>query len=65
MLAKPDKSGGRQKFPGIFAAIAVLYQKKREGKAMKLWQEFKDFAFKGNVVDMAVGVVIGGASARS
>lgn len=28
---------------------------------MKLWQEFKDFAFKGNVVDMAVGVVIGGA----
>ena len=24
-------------------------------------QEFKDFAMKGNVVDMAVGVVIGGA----
>lgn len=28
---------------------------------MKMWQEFKDFAFKGNVIDMAVGVVIGGA----
>jgi len=27
---------------------------------MKLWQEFKKFAFKGNVIDMAVGVVIGG-----
>ena len=27
----------------------------------KLWQEFKAFAFKGNVMDMAVGVVIGGA----
>ena len=26
---------------------------------MKLWDEFKKFAFKGNVVDMAVGVVIG------
>ena len=28
---------------------------------MKIWNEFKDFAFKGNVIDMAVGVVVGGA----
>jgi len=28
---------------------------------MKIWKEFKTFAFKGNVVDMAVGVMIGGA----
>ena len=27
----------------------------------KLLKEFKEFAFKGNVVDMAVGVMIGGA----
>ena len=27
----------------------------------KLMNEFKAFAFKGNVVDMAVGVIIGGA----
>lgn len=27
----------------------------------KMLQEFKEFAIKGNVVDMAVGVVIGGA----
>ena len=27
----------------------------------KMLQEFKEFALKGNVVDMAVGVVIGGA----
>ena len=27
---------------------------------MKFWQEFKKFAIKGNVIDMAVGVVIGG-----
>lgn len=27
----------------------------------KLIQEFKDFAVKGNAVDMAVGVIIGGA----
>ena len=28
---------------------------------MGMLQEFKDFAMKGNVVDMAVGIVIGGA----
>ena len=27
----------------------------------KFFQEFKEFAMKGNVIDMAVGVVIGGA----
>ena len=26
-----------------------------------MWEEFKKFAFKGNVIDMAVGVIIGGA----
>ena len=26
---------------------------------MKLWKEFKEFAFKGNVIDLAVGVIIG------
>ncbi len=28
---------------------------------MGMMQEFKDFAIKGNVVDMAVGIIIGGA----
>ena len=28
---------------------------------MKFFREFKEFAFKGNVIDMAVGVIIGGA----
>lgn len=26
-----------------------------------MWQEFKDFALKGNVLDLAVGVIIGAA----
>jgi large conductance mechanosensitive channel len=26
-----------------------------------MWQDFKKFALKGNVVDMAVGVIVGGA----
>ena len=32
---------------------------------MKLVDEFKDFAMKGNVIDMAVGIVIGVAFGRS
>lgn len=28
---------------------------------MKLMKEFKEFAMRGNVVDMAVGIIIGGA----
>lgn len=27
----------------------------------KFFQEFKEFALKGNVLDMAIGVIIGGA----
>jgi large conductance mechanosensitive channel len=30
-------------------------------KTFSLFQEFKDFAFKGNVIDLAVGVIIGAA----
>ena len=33
----------------------------RKENAMGMLQEFKKFAMKGNVVDMAVGIVIGGA----
>ena len=28
---------------------------------MSIIKEFKEFAFKGNVLDMAVGVIVGGA----
>lgn len=28
---------------------------------MKIFKEFRDFAVKGNVVDLAIGVIIGGA----
>lgn len=28
---------------------------------MGMWKDFKEFAFRGNVLDMAVGVMIGGA----
>jgi large conductance mechanosensitive channel len=33
-------------------------------KAFSFWDEFKSFAFKGNVIDLAVGVIIGTAFAN-
>jgi large conductance mechanosensitive channel len=33
-------------------------------KASSLFGEFKEFAFKGNVIDLAVGVIIGAAFAK-
>jgi large conductance mechanosensitive channel len=45
--------------PGL-ARVAVLGDTLREEwPAMTLLKEFKDFAVKGNVVDMAVGIIIG------
>lgn len=34
------------------------------GKAGGLWTEFKNFAFKGNLIDLAVAVVLGAAFAK-
>lgn len=34
---------------------------KEQKKVKGFLKEFKDFAVKGNVIDMAVGVIIGGA----
>ena len=31
---------------------------------MKFFKEFKEFALKGNIIDMAVGVVVGGAFSK-
>ena len=32
-----------------------------KAQALSLWGEFRTFAFKGNVIDLAVGVIIGAA----
>ena len=32
---------------------------------MTIIKEFKEFAIKGNVIDLAVGVIIGGAFGKS
>jgi large conductance mechanosensitive channel len=41
--------------------ITSLNKQKKGAVIMKLVQEFKTFAMKGNVVDMAVGIIIGAA----
>src|SRR6185436_15211353 len=41
--------------------LSKLHLGWRGDDPMAVWQDFKQFAFKGNVVDLAVGVVIGAA----
>src|SRR5881227_691940 len=41
--------------------LAALEPTKR---AFSLFEEFKNFAFKGNVIDLAVGVIIGAAFSK-
>ena len=42
---------------------SLIFIQKRKGKndMKKFLKEFRDFALRGNVMDMAVGVIIGGA----
>jgi large conductance mechanosensitive channel len=42
-------------------SVRSLADNQATQQAFSLWSEFKKFAFKGNVIDLAVGVVIGGA----
>jgi large conductance mechanosensitive channel len=50
-IAQPQVEGG-------FMAIP---QMQLSGKPMALLEEFRNFALKGNVIDLAVGVIIGAA----
>src|SRR5262245_36380741 len=58
-MAGPEPVGaGRQTHASKGAAARG---RDRGGLPMRILQEFKEFAIKGNVVDMAVGIIIGGA----
>jgi large conductance mechanosensitive channel len=39
----------------------IFFSKKSEGCFMGMMKEFKEFAMRGNVLDMAIGIIIGGA----
>jgi len=43
------------------ASEAPSFEVQKEGVNMSIVSEFKEFAVKGSVVDLAVGVIIGGA----
>jgi large conductance mechanosensitive channel len=44
-----------------FRATTRLFDNSVQGENMSMMQEFKQFAIKGNVMDLAVGVIIGAA----
>lgn len=41
--------------------ISAKYKRKGMVKVKKFFKEFKEFVSRGNVMDMAVGIIIGGA----
>ena len=45
----------------FFLCLVIVLGLVMEVKCMSFFQEFKEFAMRGNVMDMAVGVIIGGA----
>jgi large conductance mechanosensitive channel len=47
--------------PCVGYYVAIDFKDLKEKCPMSLVQEFKEFALKGNVMDLAVGVIIGGA----
>ena len=44
----------------MFVRLKGIMSKSQTG-GINMWQEFKQFAFKGNAFDLAIGVIIGGA----
>jgi large conductance mechanosensitive channel len=47
----------------MFDAVTHLNNKARK-RRIKMFKEFKEFAMKGNMVSLAIGVVIGGAFSK-
>jgi large conductance mechanosensitive channel len=52
----------KEKVQRIINREKVRQMKDRAGKnATDFWVDFRKFAFQGNVIDLAVGIIIGGA----
>src|SRR5215211_9041527 len=58
------RSGHAKAHPTLHAAEFRMPTPVSFKPVNSLWQEFKTFAFKGNMIDLAVGVVIGAAFGR-
>ena len=48
----------------ISGNLVQLYAWRTSGKDSDMWNEFKQFALRGNVVDLAIGIIIGAAFGR-
>jgi len=51
-MSKETVNGVSERFKSV---VNLLPQ----GKVKGFWEEFRDFAFKGNIIELAVGVVLG------
>jgi hypothetical protein len=55
------------KSPGV-SIVVFFFQNRLDQKTGEeigdMLQEFKEFAMRGNLIDLAIGIVIGGALAR-
>jgi large conductance mechanosensitive channel len=45
----------------LTAVAAVLKRRNQEKGGLTMFKEFRDFAIKGNMIDLAIGVIIGAA----
>ena len=52
---------GHPAFSGLKPRLRLPVPKPDQQREAKMFKEFKEFAMRGNVVDMAVGIIIGGA----
>jgi len=41
--------------------MSIQHERTKEGFAMSVVKEFKEFAMRGSVLDLAIGIIIGGA----
>jgi large conductance mechanosensitive channel len=57
----PTESPGRRRSPDRYTCGRVMHGRGTEEIGMGMLKEFREFAVKGNVIDLAVGIIIGAA----
>jgi large conductance mechanosensitive channel len=62
-MAHPPNGGAHLAITLCQGPIAIPQIQKEKDHIMGMIQDFRDFALKGNLIDMAVGIVMGGAVA--
>jgi large conductance mechanosensitive channel len=60
-MGKEDQEVMDKKIAEGEARVKQEKKKKRKEKATSFWKDFKAFITRGNILDMAVGVIVGGA----